>query len=293
MKISHLTILVLCLILAGAGVKYSMDQQQVMNFLVATHGNGELVKQGGLYQLHADLQKEVDAAAIARKSAVDASEKSRLQKNDASNKREEAAANLQAKKDELAEWNEKVEVAKVRVEEKKAEYKAAMEQISADLKGKLPDISDADLTAYTQGVKDYVDSTKEEIESLVKKTEETIVVRDGLTTKVASLNVDLTRVQDVQKKFAADYALNSKEYVAAAVDDRWKFVIFFADPGDGLLPGDTIPILARGGADIIGSLKISTINGNVVVAHYNLDNGSVTRPFQVGDTLFRKTPLGH
>ncbi len=293
MKISHLTILLLCLILAGAGVKYSMDQQQVMNFLVATHGNGELVKEGGLYQLHANLQKEVDAAAITRKSAVDSSEKSRLQMNDAKNKREESAAVLQAKKDEAEEWNAKVEAAKARVEEKKAEYKAAMEQVYEDLKDQLPDVSDSDLSAYAQAVKDYVDTTTEEISAIDKKTEETVVVRDGLTSSVAGLTVDLARIHDIQKKFADEYALNSKEYVAAAVDDRWKFVIFFADPSDGLLPGDTIPILARGGADIIGSLKITNINGNVVTAHYSLDNGSAKRPFQVGDTLFRKTPLGH
>ncbi|MFI3243397.1 MAG: hypothetical protein R3Y56_03995 [Akkermansia sp.] len=293
MKISHLTILLLCLILAGAGVKYSLDQQQVMNFLVATHGNGELVKEGGLYQLHTDLQKEVDAAAIARKAAVDASEKSRLQKNDASNKRDESASILQAKKVEAEEWNEKVEAAKARVEEKKAEYKAAMEQISADLKDQLPDVSDSDLAAYAQAVKDFVDTTTEEISAIEKKMEEITVVRDGLTSSVAGLTVDLTRIHEIQKKFADDYALNSKEYVAAAVDDQWKFVIFFADPSDGLLPGDTVPILARGGSDIIGSLKITSIKGNVVTAHYDMDNGSVTRPFQVGDTLFRKTPLGH
>lgn len=293
MKISHLIILILCLIAAGAGVKYSMDQQQVMNFLVATHGNGELVKDGGLYQLHTELQKEVDAAALARKSAVDASDQARLQKNDASDKRDAAAANLQAKKDELAEWNRKVEAARARVEEKKAEYKAAMEQISADLQEQLPDLSDSDLNAYTQAVKDYVDTTKEEVDALTKKTEETIVVRDALTSSVAGLNVDLTRILAIQKKFADEYALNSKEYVASAVDHRWQLVIFFADPSDGLLPGDTIPILGRGGSDVIGDLKIVSINGNVVVARYEMNNKTMTRPFQVGDLLFRKQPLGH
>ncbi len=293
MKIPHLIILILCLIVAGAGVKYSMDQQQVMNFLVATHGNGELIKEGGLYQLHSDLQKEVDSAALARKTAVDASEQSRLQKNDASDKRDEAAANLQAKKDELKDWNEKVEVAKARVEEKKAEYESAMAQISSDLKDQLPDLSDSDLNSYIQAVKDYVDTTKEEVDALGKKIEEKIVVRDGLTGSVANLNLDLSRILDIQKKFKESYEMNAKEYTASAVDDRWQFVVFFADPSDGLLPGDTIPIQGREGEAFVGELKITSVNGNVVIAHYELETGSMARPFKVGDALFRRTPLGH
>ncbi|MFI3244803.1 MAG: hypothetical protein R3Y56_11180, partial [Akkermansia sp.] len=229
----------------------------------------------------------------ARKTAVDASEQSRLQKNDASDKRDEASANLQAKKDELADWNTKVEAAKVRVEQKKAEYESAMAEISGDLKDQLPDLSDSDLNAYTQAVKDYVETTKEEIDGLAKNIEETITVREGLTSSVAGLDIDLKRIYAIQKKFKEEYSQNSTEYTVADVDHRWHFVVFFADPKDGLLPGDTIPLIGVDNGNTVGLLEIESVNGNVIIARYDVETLALGRPVQAGDKLFRKTPLGH
>lgn len=295
MKTTPLIILIVSLLLAGTGVKCSMDQQKVMNLLVATHGNGELSKEGGLYQVSTSLQKQVDEAAINRKALVDAAEQARLKKNDAEDKRATAASNLTAKQDELKDWNKKLEESEARTTKLKAEYEASMAKVSTDLKDQLPQFSDSDvdLGLYAQAIKDYVESTKEEIASIEKSIEENVTTREQLVVKIAELKINLDRIHDVQAQFTKDYKQNSTEYTVAGVDTRWHFVVFFAEPSDGLLPGDSIPLLGHSGDAVVGALQIESVKGNVVIARYDTKTLPLGRPIQAGDRLFRKKPLGH
>ena len=293
MKITQLIVVLLAVTFAGAGVKYSLDQQKVMNLLTKTHGNGELIKEGGLLEAQENYRKKVNKAAIERKTENEASEKARLLKNDASDKRAAAAEALASSQEQLAQTKVRLEAADASVAKIKAQYETSMASVTEDLKDELPELADADINTYVQAINDYVASTQETIEKCKKDTEAQEVLMEEAAVRIAKLNSDIARVKEIQAKFASDYKKNDSEYVVATVDPHWNFVVFFAEPSDGLLPGDTVPLLSREGGEAIATLEIESVKGNVVIAKYDKESLTTGRAIVPGDRLFRKKPLGH
>ncbi len=291
MKISQLIIVLIVAGLGVAGIKYTLDQQKIMNLLVTAHGGGPLVQDAdatGLRKAKSDLSLEAAAMATERADAVKASESARLEMRDHRDRRDDAQSQLERDTDERDSWQAKVTQAEARVAQIKEEYEKAV----AHLKN-IPDLGDeTELVAALENLKAIVKNAKEEQERLTAEHEDKVEVRKAATDKVAREDTELKHVEGIIAKFEENYRKNKDEFPILAVDTRWNFVVFNAGKESNLVAGDTTPILVKRDGNMLTKLRILSVNGNQIIAEFDPTTLPAGVRLQVGDLAFREKPIG-
>ena len=294
MKISQLLASILVLLLAGAGIKYSADQQSVMDVLIAAHGGGQQVDASsatGLRKLNQDLDAERGTVSSERAAAVKAVEAARVEMRDSHAKRDDAQAKLDGHKEELKTVRSKVDAMAESVEQLRASFNEALSHIKAT--EALAVDANADFAAVMEGIKSVVEREEKRTTEINERLADWQAARTAATEKLAKEKVELNRLTAINDKFFTDYTKNDDEFPLLAVDSRWKFVVFNAGADSGLVPGDATPLLVKRGDVVVTPLRIVTISGGMVVAEFepkNLQPG--VRP-ELGDRVFRVKPLGN
>ena len=294
MKISQLLGSILVLLLAGAGIKYSASQQNVLDVLIATHGGGQQVEASsatGLRKLNLDLDAERGTVSSERAAAVKAAEAARVEMRDAHTKRDDAQAKLDEHKAALDGVRQKVDAMTESVEQLRASFNESMAHIKSS-EAIAVDAS-ADFSVVMESIKSVVQNEEKRTEEINEHLADWQAARTAATDKLAKEKVELNRLTAINDKFFTDYTKNDDEFPLLAVDSRWKFVVFNVGPDSGLVPGDSTPLLVKRGDVVITPLRIVTISNNMVVAEFepkNLQPG--VRP-ELGDRVFRVKPLGN
>ncbi len=292
MKITHLLWALVALGLAIFGIKYSLDQQKVLNMLVATHGGHDQAETGGgLRQLRKDLTSEASEMAKLRADAVSASDKQRLLMRDARNNKEESAAILEGKKSDLADAQAKLAEETARVDQMKLNIQAAMDSLKAGLGDSVPDVApDAEIKDFVFAISTYVEKTSAEIKTMEAQLEEQQTLVAAATDRVAKATVELANVEQIKADFVADYERNDDMFIVRGVNPRWNIVVFEAPTSSALIPGDQIPLIVKRGDAAIAELRIVSVNGNSVVAEYDPEKVPAGVQIVIGDQVIRKKP---
>lgn len=294
MKISQLLASILVLLVGGAAIMYSADQQKVMDVLIATHGGGQQVDAstaGGLRKLNQDLDGERGAVSSERAAAVKAVEAARVEMRDSHTRRDEAQATLDGHKAELKEALTKVEAMKESVEKVRTAFNEAVAEIKSS--EALAVGASAELSEVLESIKNVVEREQKRTEELNERLNDWQAARAAATEKLAKEKVELNRLTAINDKFFTDYTKNDDEFPLLAVDPRWKFVVFNVGPDSGLVPGDANKLLVKRGGEVITKIRIVTISKGMVVAEYDptqLVPG--VRP-ELGDRVFREKPMGN
>lgn len=294
MKISQFVVALLVLLLGVAGIKYSMDQQKVMDLLVAAHGGGPLVEDmdaTGLRKINKELETSAADIAKQRSDALAASESARVEMRDARDKRSDAEAQLTRDQEELADWERRNEELSARAQELKKNLNTYMSQLkSAD---GVDFSTTSDMADMISKIKTFVEEETERTKKLNSDLQEKIMVRKAATQKVADVTAALNEQNAINDRFFDDYCRNGDEFSVLAVSPSWKMVVFQAGKDSGLLPGDSTPLLVKRGNTLIGSLRVVSNNEGMVVAEFDpekLANGILPA---AGDTIIRQKPLGN
>lgn len=294
MKISQLLVSILVLLAGGAAIKYSADQQKVMDVVIATHGGGQQVDNSsstGLRKLNQDLDAERGSISSERAAAVKSAEAARVEMRDCRMKRDEAQATLDGHKAELEGLERKVESVNKSVEELRASLQKALDEVRAS--ASLDVSASADSEAVLDAIRAIVDREQKRTEELTQRLNDWQAARTAATEKLAREKVELNRLTAINDKFFTDYTKNDDEYPLLAADSRWKFVVFKVGPDSGLVAGDATPLLVKRGDVVVTPLRIVTISKGLVIAEFDpkqLMPG--VRP-EVGDRVFRVKPLGN
>lgn len=294
MKISQLLGSILVLLLAGAGIKYSASQQNVLDVLIATHGGGQQVEASsatGLRKLNLDLDAERGTVSSERAAAVKAAEAARVEMRDAHAKRDDAQTKLDEHKAALEGVRQKVDAMTESVEQLRASFNESMAQMKAS--DAIAVDASADFSVVMESIKSVVQNEEQRTGEINERLADWQAARTAATDKLAKEKVELNRLTAINDKFFTDYSKNDDEFPLLAVDSRWKFVVFNVGPDSGLVPGDSTPLLVKRGDVVITPLRIVTISNNMVVAEFepkNLQPG--VRP-ELGDRVFRVKPLGN
>ncbi len=290
MKITHLFWALLALGLAIFGIKYSMDQQKVLNLLVATHGGHDQSETGGgLRQLRKDLNRQASEMAKLRAEAVEASDKSRLMMRDARDKKEESAATLETKKSELSDAELKLKEETARVDNMKLELRAAMDRMREGLGSTTLEVSDdAEINDFVFAISSYVEETNNEIKKMETQLDERKTLVSAASKRVVKSTSDLAGVEKIKADFVADYKRNDDTFTVQEVNSRWNVVVFNAPTSSALIPGDDVPLIVKRGSNAIAELRIVSVNGTQVVAEFNPEHMPAGLSIRPGDQIVRK-----
>ncbi len=292
MKISQLIIVILVAGLGVAGIKYSMDQREIMDAVIAVHGGGPLVEDmdaTGLRKARLDVDVKAATAATERADAVKASDSARLEMIDSLNNRNDSQSKLDRDKAELEDWQGKVQRAKERVEQIKAEFTAAVAELQ-----NVPELGDeTDLSTAMEKLKTVVEQERERNNELKTDHADKVTVREALTEKVAKETADYLHIKGINDTFFNNYMKNKDEFEVLAVDTRWNFVVFNAGKDSGLVAGDSSPMLLKRGNTMLANLRIVSITGEQVIAEYDPAQVPAGLRIEVGDKVFRQKPIGN
>jgi hypothetical protein len=293
MKISQLLASILVLLVGGAAIMYSADQQKVMDVLIATHGGGQQVDAstaGGLRKLNQDLDGERGAVSSERAAAVKAVEATRVEMRDSHTRRDEAQATLDGHKAELKEALAKVEAMKESVEKVRTAFNEAVAEIKSSEAISVG--ASAELTEVLESIKNVVEREQKRTEELNERLNDWQAARAAATEKLAKEKVELNRLTAINDKFFTDYTKNDDEFPLLAVDPRWKFVVFNAGADSGLVPGDATPLLVKRGDVVIAKLRVISIANNQVIAEFKSEDLPAGIMLEVGDRVFMQKPIG-
>ncbi len=292
MKISHLIIVILVAGLGAAGIKYTLDQRDIMDAVIAAHGGGPLVEDmdaGGLRKARTEIDTQAATAATERADAVKASDSARLEMIDSLNKRQDSQNQLDRDKAELEDWQGKVKRALDRVEQIKAEFQAAVAELQ-----NVPDLGEeTELATAMEKLKTVVEQERERNKELIADHADKVTVREALTEKVAKEDAEHKHIKGINDKFFENYTKNKDEFEVLAVNTRWNFVVFNVGKESGLVAGDSTPLLAKRGDTLLANLRIVSITGDQVIAEYDPAQIPAGLRIEVGDRVFRQKPLGN
>ncbi len=292
MKITHLLWALIALGLTIFGIKYSMDQQKIVNLFVALHGGHDQAETGGgLRQLRKELNREASNMAKERADAVEASDKSRLMMRDARNNKEESAATLETTKGELADAEQQLKEETARVDQMKLDLQASLESLREGLGNTRLEIADdAEIKDIVYTISTYVEETSTDIKKMEAQQEERKTLLKAANQRVVVSTGELKDVRKIQSDFRADYNRNDDTFTVASVDPRWNVVVFKAPTSSALSPGDDIPLIVKRGSHAIAQLRIVSVNGTNIVAEYNPEHVPAGLSIRKGDQIIRKKP---
>lgn len=294
MKISQLIVTTLCLGLGGAAVYYSVDQDKVMNLLLAVHGGGPNVEDGnatGLRKENQELERAAAQISSERNDAVKQTEQSQNVMNDQHAQRDDAELVLRNHQRELADVQAKVKEAQANIEQLRNAFNEALEQLNAS--GLNFSISPGQsYMEVLEQIKTLIAKEQAREKKLAGELKDALAKHKAAAEKLYGEKVELARATRTNTAFFKEYTKNDDEYVIDAVDPRWNYVCFNVGMDSGLIVGDTTSLQVRRSDNSVTPLRIRSIDSGEVIADYDpkkLPGG--IRP-QVGDVVFRIKPQG-
>lgn len=294
MKITHIALVSLVMLLSFAGIKYSMDQQKVMTLIVNTHGGGSLKKTGaGLIQANKELDIEINEIAQQRANAVKVSDEKRLIMADKHTKCDDSQAVLATKVEALAIAETNQQEAEARLTELNDNYNKAIAELKHGVGDRLREFADEEnVSVFIDALSTFVQEEQAKLAALNTTLDEREVLRLAIIERLAASDTKAKELEAMDAKFRAEYARNANEYVIDAINTRWHFIVFTASENAQLIPGDTIPLLAKRGDVALNKLRIQKVNGRQIIAAYNPADVPAGLSIQVGDRVYRKYPIG-
>lgn len=288
MKIVPLTSIILIIGLGIFGYTLCSDQATTMNLAVGASGGSTDTEPSGLRQVNKDLEVEVATISKERADALKVQKDAFVMMQRAVEERDTAERKLAESKEELTEWEGKIEEANARIAEVQKERDAALAMLRS-----MPALgSDVDLASAVEKLASVVEEEKKREKTLAQDLEEKGVVRQSATEKVAKEQAELERLTAINNQFFREYTKNSDEYSILAVDPRWKFVVFNAGKDSGIVAGGTTPMLVKRGSEPIITLRVISVSGGQVIAEYDTEQLPKGMQLEVGDKVFRQKPLG-
>jgi len=294
MKITHIVLVSLVLLLSFAGIKYSMDQQKVLTLIVNTHGGGSLMETGaGLIQEKKALDIQINEIAQQRADAVKASDEKRLVMTDSRTKCNDSESTMEEKTVHLADAKESVQDAEARLAQLNDDYNKAIVNLKEGVGDRLSEFEDEEnISVFIDALRTFILEEKAKLTTLEATLEEREVIREAIIARIAISDTQAKELEASDAAFRASYARNANEYVIDAINTRWHFIVFTASENSELIPGDTIPLLAKRGDVALNKIKIQKVNGRQIIAAYNPKDVPSGLTIKVGDRVFRKYPIG-
>lgn len=286
MKIVTYILLGLIVVAGIFGCHYASSQGKTLQVLVsATKGLGEDTE--GLEAANKDLLAEAATVAKTRADALKANESQQ-------HETQRALDDMEAVRRVAAENKVEMETYQTRIKEAESNSEGLTnerEEIRRQVQ-EVPGLENADLDDAAELLHNKVTSGTEEYAKLSEENESFKAKYDELKKEVGSREVDLETKNKANDLFMERYRQNGDEYTVAAVDPQWHFVIFQAGQDSGFYSGDKTQLLLQRNGICITTLRIVSVSGGQVVAEY--DEKTLPRGLapEVGDRVFRKTPLG-
>ena len=233
------------------------------------------------------LLAEAATVAKTRADALKENESSQAEAQRALEDMEAVTKVAETNKEEMETYQNRIAEAETNREGLTNERERIREQIQ-----KIPGLENADLEDALDTLNSRVASGAEEYAKLAEESGVFKTKYDELKGEVSARETELDGKNKLNKEFMERYRQNGEEFVVAAVDPQWHFVVFRAGESSGLYAGGKTQLLLQRNGVSIATLRIVSVSGGQVVAEYDekvLPRGLVP---EVGDQVFRKEPLG-
>ena len=286
MKIVTYILLGLVVVAGIFGCHYASSQSKTLQVLVsATRGLGE--DETGMAAANKGLLAEAATVAKTRADALKENESSQAEAQKALEDMEAVKHVAEEDKAEMETYQSRIAEAETNREGLTNEREKIREQIR-----NIPGLENADLEDALDTLNSRVASGAEEYAKLAEESGTFQTKYDELKGEVSARTTELEGKNKVNEQFMERYRQNGEEFVVAAVDPQWHFVVFHAGENSGLFAGDKTQLLLQRNGISITTLRVVSVSGGQIVAEY--DEKSLPRGLvpEVGDQIFRKEPLG-
>ena len=184
-----------------------------------------------------------------------------------------------------------LEARNAEAEKQQEELAERKEQLLAALHN-VPGLENADTESAVDALHTKVQESSEEVTKLDEQNKKLVEQRRDLNKDVSDAQTEFKAKKNQNDRFLEAYRRNGDEYTVAAVNPRWRFVVFNAGGNSGFFPGDTTPLLVQRDGIAIATLRIVSVSGGQVVAEYDEDSLPRGVSIEVGDRVLRKVPVG-
>lgn len=294
MKILHLIIVLLVLCISAAGLYYSLEQQKQYELIVQLHGGGVQIDDNdaqGLRKEEQSLTAAQDVLAKNRSKAIADAKASKMLMRDMRDQRNETDR-------QLTEANKELDTQQKRYEAIQRELKKIVDTINASIEQVRAAESFLSLDPDAS-LPDLVNSIKEQVNQLVDRNKELQAAKEDLAVRLTGARDKVAReeteLSNLKRQLAENRSLireNEDEYVIAAVDNKWNFVILNIGRDSSLSVGESNQLLVKRNGTSIARLRLVSVDGGQAVADFDPQQLKQGQRIEVGDHAIRIKPFG-
>ncbi|MCD7797927.1 MAG: hypothetical protein LUG84_00765 [Akkermansiaceae bacterium] len=294
MKILHLIIVLLVLCISAAGLYYSLEQQKQYELIVQLHGGGAQIDDNdaqGLRKEEQSLTAAQDVLAKNRSKAIADAKASKMLMRDMRDQRNETDR-------QLTEANKELDTQQKRYEAIQRELKKIVDTINASIEQVRAAESFLSLDPDAS-LPDLVNSIKEQVNQLVDRNKELQAAKEDLAVRLTGARDKVAReeteLSNLKRQLAENRSLireNEDEYVIAAVDNKWNFVILNIGRDSSLSVGESNQLLVKRNGTSIARLRLVSVDGGQAVADFDPQQLKQGQRIEVGDHAIRIKPFG-
>ncbi|MCC8021000.1 MAG: hypothetical protein LIO63_03305 [Akkermansia sp.] len=294
MKILHLIIVLLVLCISAAGLYYSLEQQKQYELIVQLHGGGAQIDDNdaqGLRKEEQSLTAAQDVLARNRSKAIADAKASKMLMRDMRDQRNETDR-------QLTEANKELDTQQKRYEAIQRELKKIVDTINASIEQVRAAESFLSLDPDAS-LPDLVNSIKEQVNQLVDRNKELQAAKEDLAVRLTGARDKVAReeteLSNLKRQLAENRSLireNEDEYVIAAVDNKWNFVILNIGRDSSLSVGESNQLLVKRNGTSIARLRLVSVDGGQAVADFDPQQLKQGQRIEVGDHAIRIKPFG-
>lgn len=294
MKILHLIIVLLVLCISAAGLYYSLEQQKQYELIVQLHGGGAQIDDNdaqGLRKEEQSLTAAQDVLAKNRSKAIADAKASKMLMRDMRDQRNETDR-------QLTEANKELDTQQKRYEAIQRELKKIVDTINASIEQVRAAESFLSLDPDAS-LPDLVNSIKEQVNQLVDRNKELQAAKEDLAVRLTGARDKVAReeteLSNLKRQLAENRSLireNEDEYVIAAVDNKWNFVILNIGRDSSLSVGESNQLLVKRNGTSIARLRLVSVDGGQAVADFDPQQIKQGQRIEVGDHAIRIKPFG-
>lgn len=261
MKNSEIIKYAVIILIAGAGIYYTMDQSKT-------------------FKANVDAKLKLENENKTRRAYFEKTNVARIDTEKTRNEwlqiRSENEAFVLAAKTKLEE-----------TEAKRNGQKGSLEAVEDDIKALQKDIARLGV-AEPADILPLLESLRTGVAELKTEDENQSTLVEAITKKVSGEELQTATHQKKQEDLRDKFTKNSNEFAVTEVDERWGFVVISAGADSHIEP-NSILLVKRNGTTI-AQLKVTSIEKNQTIADLipqTLAKGNRLMP---GDAVIPKTP---
>lgn len=292
MKISQLVLVLVVLSLGGAGLYYSLEQQKDYELIVQLHGGGQQVDDAdaqGIRKENKALTSTQASLAESRSKALAEAKASKVTMRDMRATSEETGRQLAEANQVIQEQEKRYAAAQEKLKKIADSIAAAAEQAS---QSSLRIEPDASLTDIVEAIKTEVTRLTTEQKELSAEKDDLEALLAAAREKVAKEEVELGNLRqqaaDTRKRFRE----NEDEYIVAAVDNHWNFVVINLGSNSSLGVGNDNQLIVKRDGNSIARLRVVSVTGGQAVADFDPAQIKKGQRIEIGDSAIRVKPFG-